>query len=303
MLTIFSTCKPFRGHFAIIQRNAITSWTLLRPRPEIILFGDEEGVAEICAELGLRHVPEIARNEFGTPLLNDLFEKAQQLASYDVLCYVNADIIFLDGFVKAIQFAYQIPKEKRFLMVGARLNMPINFTINFSSDWQTQLLQLTKVAATRDTAEAIDYFIFRRGMFQNIPPFALGRFAWDNWIIYYARSVNAMVIDCQEVVLAVHQTHDHRYHGEGSACKEAERNRQLLKQVIGKEYLWVFGLYDCTHVLTRDGIIPAWRVRGIVKWFRWEINRIALFNPTIGKPLYWCKAFLRSLKKVLHTSL
>ena len=60
MLTIFATPKPFRGHIAVIQRNAIRSWTLLRPACEIILMGNDEGTAEIAAEFGVRHVPEIA---------------------------------------------------------------------------------------------------------------------------------------------------------------------------------------------------------------------------------------------------
>src|SRR6266853_4649960 len=47
VLTIFASAKPFHGHTGVIQRNAIASWTRLRPRPEIILFGNEPGVAEI----------------------------------------------------------------------------------------------------------------------------------------------------------------------------------------------------------------------------------------------------------------
>lgn len=31
MITLFTTAKPFRGHDGIIQRNALRSWTLLRP--------------------------------------------------------------------------------------------------------------------------------------------------------------------------------------------------------------------------------------------------------------------------------
>ena len=31
MLTLFTTAKPFKGHSAIIQRNALKSWTLLDP--------------------------------------------------------------------------------------------------------------------------------------------------------------------------------------------------------------------------------------------------------------------------------
>ena len=59
MLTIFSTPKPFVGHIDIIQRNAIKSWTLLHPDVEVILFGDEEGAAEVCQEFGIRHEPEV----------------------------------------------------------------------------------------------------------------------------------------------------------------------------------------------------------------------------------------------------
>ena len=48
MLTFFTTAKPFKGHSAIIQRNALKSWTLLDPDIEVILFGDEEGAAEVA---------------------------------------------------------------------------------------------------------------------------------------------------------------------------------------------------------------------------------------------------------------
>src|SRR5215470_320731 len=61
MLTIFATPKPFRDHIAVIQRNAIRSWTLLRPACEIILMGNDEGTADIAAEFGVRYVPEVAR--------------------------------------------------------------------------------------------------------------------------------------------------------------------------------------------------------------------------------------------------
>ena len=56
MLTLFAIPKAFRGEFNQIQRNAITSWTLLEPKPEIILLGDDEGTAEVAKEFGVRHV-------------------------------------------------------------------------------------------------------------------------------------------------------------------------------------------------------------------------------------------------------
>ena len=60
MLTIFAIPKAFKGQFDAIQHNAIRSWVQLDPKPEVVLFGDDEGTAEIANELGLRHIPEIA---------------------------------------------------------------------------------------------------------------------------------------------------------------------------------------------------------------------------------------------------
>ena len=54
MLTLFTMPRLFRDHIAVIQRNAIRSWTLLRPRCEIILCGDDAGVASTAAELSVR---------------------------------------------------------------------------------------------------------------------------------------------------------------------------------------------------------------------------------------------------------
>src|ERR1043166_8086561 len=103
MLTLFTIPKAFHGHNAIIQRNAIRSWTLMQPRAEIILFGDDDGTADTAAILGVRHLPRVARNEYGTPLLSDLFQQARDAAAYDVLCYVNADVILMSDFFPAVQ--------------------------------------------------------------------------------------------------------------------------------------------------------------------------------------------------------
>ena len=85
-ITIFATPKKFDGHIGVIQRNAITSWTHIQPKPEVILFGTEPGTAELAAELGLRHVSAVKCNEWGTPLVSDLFAQAEQLGSGSGVC-------------------------------------------------------------------------------------------------------------------------------------------------------------------------------------------------------------------------
>src|SRR5258708_5668858 len=114
-LTIFTTPKRFEGRSNLLQRNPITSWAQLEETPEVLAFGDDEGTPRACTELGVRTVHRISTNEFGRPLISDMFAKAQQLAAHDVLCYVNADVILTSETVIA---AGKVSRwSSRFLMV------------------------------------------------------------------------------------------------------------------------------------------------------------------------------------------
>jgi len=128
MLTIFAVPKAFNGHIATIQRNAIYSWTRLRPVCEIILLGEDKGTAEISKKFGLRHIPDVQTNEYGTPLLNSIFTITQQAASNPFVCYINADIILLSDFLTA----FQRITMKSFVMMGQRWNIDINEAIDFN---------------------------------------------------------------------------------------------------------------------------------------------------------------------------
>jgi hypothetical protein len=269
MLTIFALPKPFKGHFGLIQRNAISQWTRLRPRPEILLFGDEEGTAETAQEFGVRHVPEVMRNGYGTPLVSDLFEKVHVLASNDILCYVNADIMLLGNFMKAVQ---QVSAWRdRFLMVGRRTNVDLDEpSIYASREQETRLLALVIDQGRLAAPNAIDYFVFPRGLFPNFPQFAIGRPWWDNWFLWKARKSHAALVDASETVLAVHQNHGYVL-PDGSLdimqCSEAKQNLSLAGNAFRT-------IEDTTHKLTANEIeynfrhfIPATK-RVIRPWWR-----------------------------------
>jgi hypothetical protein len=114
MITIFTTAKPFNGHSGIIQRSALQSWKLLHPDVEVILFGDEEGAAKVCHELGVRHEPHVERDEFGLNRIDSFFGRAEEIAQHDILCYANCDIILTFNFYCAQVRA----AHSRFLVVG-----------------------------------------------------------------------------------------------------------------------------------------------------------------------------------------
>ena len=99
-LTIFSAPKPFTNpHIATIQRNAIRSWVELGSEVEVFLVGEEAGLAEAAAELGVRYLPNVRRNAEGTPLVSSIFDLARQNSNSPLLAYVNADIILLPDFL------------------------------------------------------------------------------------------------------------------------------------------------------------------------------------------------------------
>src|SRR5579862_9588119 len=118
MLTLFTTAKAFEGHSGMIQRNALQSWKLLGPDVEVILFGDDRGAAEVCTELGLRHEARVERHESGMKYANYIFDRAQEIARHDVLCYLNCDIVQGPDFCAAVEQVRSAKKE--FLMVGRR---------------------------------------------------------------------------------------------------------------------------------------------------------------------------------------
>jgi glycosyltransferase involved in cell wall biosynthesis len=229
-VTLFAMPKPFRDHINTIQRNAILSWMNLRPQPEIILFGEEKGVPEICAEFGLRHVPKVSRNEFGTPLVNKILEFGQLFASHDVMSYINADIILLDDFLPAVKKVTQTFES--FLMIGRRFDLDVDFEIDFQDPhWQENIRSYALQNGKYHPYTGIDYFLFRRGMWGEIPPFAIGRTAWDNWLVSYPLSKGIPVVNATPSVFIIHQNHDwgHVRGGYQEAWNgvEALRNREL----------------------------------------------------------------------------
>ena len=257
MLTIFTIPKAFRGHIGIIQTNAIRSWLSLQPACEVILLGNDEGTAELASELRLRHVPDVECSEYGTPLVNSIFSIAQDIASHRLLCYVNADIILVSDFLPAVQRVHKYP----FLMVGQRWDLELNEPVNFNeAQWESRLQTQLAEHGRLHSKGGLDYFVFPRGLYTDIPLFAIGRGGWDNWLIYRARSLKVPVIDATEAITAIHQNHDYSHvpGGETTVWKgpERQRNRELTRQ--GEHS---FTLDHATWILTPEGMRRALTMR------------------------------------------
>jgi hypothetical protein len=302
MITIFTIPKAFKGHIGVTQRNAVRSWTLLGPDVEVFLCGDDEGTEEVARSYGTGFIGDIARSEFGTPLLSSAFDRVLSVAKHDVLCYVNADIIFMQDFAAAVRRT----RLKRFLMVGERWDLDVDFGIDFDSpSWETELRADAMSRGAWHGPFGSDYFVFRRDpALCALPPFAVGRAGWDCWFIYHARRIGIPVINATRAVMPIHQNHDYSHvpqkHGESYDGKvwtgpETARHRALIG--APEHY---FTPLDATHLLTDRGVALALdREHLLNRWYRWPV-----LNPAVAPWLSLLdKATPRALKRIVSSLL
>lgn len=251
MITIFATPKRFSGLFDTLQHNAIASWRALGEDVQIILFGDDDGTAEAAALYDCEHVPDVALSHKGTPMLDDMFHRAQAQARHPLVCYANADIIFQDDLLPALP---RVRDLGRFMMVGRRTNLDVTERLTLSEAAGKRWIR--REASLRGelfTPYGIDWFVFPKGQILDFLPFPVGRPMWDNWLIYHMRRQRIPVVDATWAVQVVHQNHDYGHVKGGHKAvwygEEAQKNRELL----GPDFL-PFSIDDATWQLDANGL-------------------------------------------------
>ena len=237
MLTLFSVPKPFLGRIGEIQRRSLTSWKRLGDGVQVVLLGDEEGTAGAARDAGAEHMSGLATTDHGTPRLDAAFAAADRVARHPLRCFVNADVILAGDLLTATRGVAE--RAQRFLLIGQ--------TLDVDDPDQPDPIRRGR----RRGAAALDYFVFPGTLYPEVPPFAIGRACFDNWLVWKARQDGAAVVDATADVLALHQRHDYG-HVEGGRSEayygeEAARNLELAG---GKGRLYT--LHDASHVL-RDG--------------------------------------------------
>tara|TARA_Y100000591_G_C21830079_1_gene699024 strand:- start:510 stop:1400 length:891 start_codon:yes stop_codon:yes gene_type:complete len=266
MITIFCTPKNFEGIFNTIQKNAIRSWRQLSKDIEIIIFGNSKGAKEISIEVEGVYYPEVKCSKNGVPLLSDLFYKANKIASFDILLFINSDILLPQNIIEAIK-KVNLTLSK-YLLVGHRWDLEVKNLINFeesklvSTFWKT-----SKTKSIKQSPAAIDYFIFRKNSLRNIPDFVIGRPGYDNWLIWYARRNFIPVIDLSKEVSVIHQEHHFNFHNLKNDPKVYQEEDGLSNlKIHGNK---VLNLLDADYLMQNGKIIkknsPEYKFRNVGK--------------------------------------
>jgi hypothetical protein len=290
LITFFSAPKPFTdSHIAMIQSNAIKSWSLL-PDIEVILLGDEPGLSAAARELGAKHLPEVKCNSNGTPLISSMFQLARENSQGEFLCIVNADMILMHDFVQA---AKQTAKRKeKFVLLSQRWDMEIAQPIEFTEGWQDRLRSIVHSQGFLHRPAGSDFFLFPRSTYRDIPDFTIGRAGWDNWMIYKARKEKWPVVDCTPSVMIVHQNHDYSHLPGGKPHYEHPDTNENIRLAGGQANIR-YTILDATHQLAGGKLVrPKMTSLRTMRQLELVLRRVFFFLPEnkiedVARPKRW----------------
>ena len=253
-ITIFTAPKPFTDpHIDLIQRNAIRSWLQLGNGVDIILIGEEAGLAEVAEEYQVTHLPGVERNEWGTPQVDSIFQLARKVNDNQILAYVNADIILPSDLIDVAREVCKL--EDQFLIVGRRWDIDIKKEIKFHDGWGEDIQSEVKIKGKLHGLAGIDFFIFPQDVFMEVPPFAIGRAGWDNWMIYEAKTKGWKVIDVTPSLTVIHQEHDYSHLPDGRPHYDLEESHKNVS--MGGGFRTVYDLLDVDYQFVEGRVINA----------------------------------------------
>jgi len=299
LITLFSAPKPFTNlHIAMIQRNAIKSWTLL-PDVEVILLGEETGLAEAARELGVTHIPHVERNANGIPLISSMFQLARENSNSDLLCIINADMILMPDFVEAAKHAGKL--KDKFVLLSQRWDYDVTTPLDFVEGWESRLGESVRKQNQLHRPAGSDFFLFPKSCYTDIPNFAIGRAGWDNWMIYKARQQKWAVIDCTPSVMIVHQNHDYSHLPGGKSHYEHPDTNENIRLAGGQANIH-YTILDSTHRLV-DGKLARPKMTSLrfMRTVELILRKMFFFLPeraveNIARPKRWKKRFKKLFK-------
>jgi|SRR5271170_1506868 len=245
MLTIISTMKPMIDPFIVEQTNSVLSWKHLKIKPDIYIFGNDQGVKEFCEKNNINHIPNITRNKEtnGTPLINDILFQGYQLMKTKYIMYINADILLLNDFCDTLEvFDQTCPNVDSCLLTAMRINVGKFHLLDFNSCWRAEVVSSRQEKDIKsfgdmkyETPDGIDIFLHKKNNYKAMPDFAIARFAFDSWMLDYANKNFDYTIDITNTCKIYH--HMGKYYQEGKVCERGSENIDPIDKKFNQSFL------------------------------------------------------------------
>ena len=249
--TVFSCPRAMEDVHILRQTNAILSWLNLEPKPEVLLMGDDPGVPEFAEKHGCRNIL-VERNDYGTPLVNDIFKRGWEESSNDLMIYINADIIMSPNTGTVALHVAEFFNNEHFLACGRRWDCDGVGQINFDNGkWFTFLMDHVRGDSRFYLRNhgAIDHWTHFRGFpaWEGFPEMYVGRSAWDNLLVSLAVQYTKNTVETTSKVDAIHQNIPNARIGKAIRTPEQIHNRGVYHKYKGpasgttKQTAYVYG--------------------------------------------------------------
>ena len=215
-LTFFTTARAIDPP----QLTAIRSWLGLGA--SVVVFADNlSEVVELPGTLALASglaEPDrlrvfetpLPRSLLGAPRLDLILEAGEYHAKTSWVCLINADIVLPRRFKDLITGPLA---DKDLMVIGERLDCrtnpavgPLPKSVNSFED----LEHWSMAPCWPHGSGGKDYFLFKKNFFKRhrltVPPFWIGKFVWDHWIV---NSTRDFAIDLTPSLLVGHFSHEY----------------------------------------------------------------------------------------------
>ncbi|XP_053400113.1 uncharacterized protein LOC123542351 isoform X2 [Mercenaria mercenaria] len=230
ILTLFTTWVYEKEKFHI-NNKTLFNWRTL-PNVNLVVFTNSTGVKYYSAEAGFQVLP-IIEEASGAPVLPAMFGAVMKKFQSEFYGFANGDILFTKTLVDTLEHVLcslgQIRRQNGILIVGRRVNVPARLvTDKIAMSWK----QLDRISHSGSLfqSDAEDYFITDKSYpWHKFLPVAIGRRAYDNWVVAFSRYHNITVIDASESIQCLHQTLESRGNFEG--LEKGRYNIELIDQL------------------------------------------------------------------------
>jgi len=199
-LTFFTIPQAFDNQSNLMQWQAIKSWTLLNPKPDIFLLGNAPGVAAIANELGLYHIPNVDQNSS----ISDIAKWLDRIINNTILVYLNPSVILTEGFTQTIQYV----DNAHFLLTGQYRTLQMEGLIDFNdTQWPHQLrITADKQAMPQGQLQNV-YLVFTKQLLKQL--FVLDpnvEYSFEKQLFYAALRKYYPIIDGSSIITPFLQT-------------------------------------------------------------------------------------------------
>lgn len=186
--------------------------------------------------------------------LDCLFQRALELSpalpphypSAATLFFSNADVLFTPDVLRAVSSVDEHFAHANFTIVGQRIDLNTSALAQRSDEDVARMTVPQLLREFMDDSQGsrihspmgIDYFILPPAAFpRDFPPFLVGRWKWDNALLYALLRAEVPIVDATEAILALHLGLNDATSKAHIKRVGADHNERLVNQWLGRAHV------------------------------------------------------------------